>query len=221
MKQWKIVVVLGACALASAFVSTLAQAVSQWGRVFVVPAASLVGMLVGLFAYRRLVEIAENEKLTDEQAGVYSWEFFNRTLKLQVGCSRRYGQPTSVLVVQVGPGLSPQALDDATARIARHLQAMCRNTDLIARCEDKVVALLTWTPAEPVFELAHRILASLQSVGFGHGRVGIGYASWEVGYNSDTLLERAFACAQHSLDLEGLRVVGPAGPQQVPMPYLN
>lgn len=220
MKDWKVVAALAASTGISALLGSCASALLPWGRVLGLVGSALLGGAVGFLTWKRLEEQHQKESLVDEGAGVCSWEFLARVLQLQVSCSRRYGQPTSVLVVQVGNNVSPEFRDEVTAQVARHLQNMCRNTDLIARSgDDKVVALLTWTPEEPVFELAHRILTSLQTLGYGPGRLGIGFACWQSGYSPETLLERAYSCAQHSLDLDGLRVVCPAGPQQVPVPH--
>lgn len=220
MHTWKVVAALSVLAATSALLGSFSSGLFLWGKAVALVGGSLLGVVAGLALGRRLVGNAEKGAPFEEESGLYSWGFLMRTLKLQVGCSRRYGQPTSLMVVQINGSLLHQEREAVTVAVARHVQALCRTTDLIA-CDgnERVVALLSWTPEQPVLELAHRILASLRMEGAVQGKVGVGFASWQTGFSPEALLERACACAQHSLDLDGTRVVGPTGPQPILPPY--
>lgn len=211
------VVALSALAAIAALLGSLVSGFFPWDQVVAPVLGALLGAASGLtFGWRLLTGTERAASGAAGQSGLYSWEFLMRTLHLQVACSRRYGQPTSVMVVQINEHLPAGERAALTDAVARHVQALCRTTDLIA-CDghERIVALLTWTAEQPVFELAHRILASLQIERQIQGKVGVGFASWQTGHSPETLLERACASAQHSLDLDGTRVVGPAGPQSI------
>ncbi len=86
----------------------------------------------------------------DEVTGVYNAAHFREQFPIEISKGRRYGHPTSLLVVELEglTGQDPAEQDKARARAASFLLANLRRVDTVYRtARDRFVAVLPETPA--------------------------------------------------------------------------
>lgn len=98
----------------------------------------------------------------DELTGLYNASHFRDQLAIEVGKGKRYGHPTSLVVVDLD-GLADQDLaeqDRARVRTASFLIANLRRVDTVYRvARDRFVGVLPETPASGAMVAAERVRA--------------------------------------------------------------
>jgi len=102
----------------------------------------------------------------DELTGVYNLSHLSDHLERELGKSKRYKHPTSLILIDVSVGIRDQKKrDEVLVRTATFLVSNLRNVDLIFRvAETRFAALLPETPAEGAAVAAERLRASAPDV---------------------------------------------------------
>lgn len=159
----------------------------------------------------RLTELnreLEDISITDELTRVYNRRYFMGRLKLEVKRAARYGQPVSLLMIDidsfknVNDSLGHQAGDAVLARMAGLIKGRLRGTDLFARYGGEEFALLaTGTDQAGALVLAEQLRELVQNAGFAHAdrriavTISIGIGTWDEAIKEDfeELIRRADA----------------------------
>ncbi len=144
---------------------------------------------------RQLEELA----ITDEETGLATRRALSRTLELHVSRSRRYHNPLSLAVIEIGLSDPNAALTNELAiSVGRFLRDRLRWVDMIARWDDgQFVMVLPETSIEDGQRLLTKIGEGFHENGvFGDVKRGsfclyIGLAEWQKGNDARTLLQRA------------------------------
>jgi len=103
----------------------------------------------------------------DELTGVYNLSHLSDHLERELGKTRRYKHPTSLILIDVSgiESMDQKERDEVLIRTATFLVSNLRNVDLIFRVADsRFVALLPETPAEGAAVAAERLRASSPDV---------------------------------------------------------
>jgi len=103
----------------------------------------------------------------DELTGVYNLSHLSDHLERELGKSRRYKHPTSLILIDVSgiESRDQDERDEVLVRTATFLVSNLRNVDLIFRVTDSgFAALLPETPAEGAAVAAERLRASAPDV---------------------------------------------------------
>ncbi len=137
--------------------------------------------------------------ITDALTGIANRRSLNRALNAQVTRSRRYHNPLSLAVVEVGLGDAKQApSDEVILAVSRFLRDRLRWVDVIARVNENQFALVL---PETTIDDGRRLLNKIQQ-GFADSelfegvarqtvRLYIGLAEWQKGNDARLLMKRA------------------------------
>ncbi|MEJ5329619.1 MAG: diguanylate cyclase [Desulfobaccales bacterium] len=127
-------------------------------------------LLQGEAALRNLLLFEEVKSLAirDGLTGLYNYRYFNEMLTQQVGQSRRYGWPLSLLFLDlddfkaVNDSLGHPAGDTVLKTVAAYLKRSVRQADILCRYGgEEFVVLLPQTPPEQAAILAERLRAGI------------------------------------------------------------
>ncbi len=148
---------------------------------------------------RLLRQQVDELSITDRLTGTANYRALMRALETQVTRSRRYHNPLSIVVVEVGmDGLDIEPDDEVILAVSRFLSESLRWVDLIARWEKRqFVLVLPETSIEDGQCLLQKIRQgfsdSALSTQFSRGHVllYVGLAEWQKGDDVRLLLQRA------------------------------
>lgn len=127
-------------------------------------------LLQGEAALRNLLLFEEVKSLAirDGLTGLYNYRYFSEMLTQQVGQSRRYGWPLSLLFLDlddfkaVNDSLGHPAGDVVLKTVAEYLTRSVRQADILCRYGgEEFVVLLPQTPPEQAVILAERLRAGI------------------------------------------------------------
>lgn len=127
-------------------------------------------LLQGEAALRNLLLFEEVKSLAirDGLTGLYNYRYFNEMLAQQVGQSRRYGWPLSLLFLDlddfkaVNDSLGHPAGDVVLKTVAEYLTRSVRQADILCRYGgEEFVVLLPQTPPDQAAILAERLRAGI------------------------------------------------------------
>jgi diguanylate cyclase (GGDEF)-like protein/PAS domain S-box-containing protein len=147
----------------------------------------------------RLQQQINDLAITDQLTGMANSRTLNRSLNAQVTRSRRYHNPLSLAVVEVGLGEPEEtAADEIILAVSRFLRDRLRWVDMIARWNERQFVLIL---PETTLEDGQRLLNKIQqgfadlelpeSVDQGGMRLYIGLAEWQKGNDARLLMKRA------------------------------
>ena len=144
---------------------------------------------------RQLEELA----ITDEETGLATRRALSRTLELHVTRSRRYHNPLSLAVIEIGL-TDPEATltNELVIAVGRFLRDRLRWVDMIARWDEgQFVMILPETSIEDGQLLLAKIREGFSDNGFltdvdrGTFCLYIGLAEWQKGNDARMLMQRA------------------------------
>lgn len=135
----------------------------------------------------------------DPNSGLLTYQAIVQNLKLLVTRSRRYGNPLSIMVMDVNDIVAREDADQVLIAIGQFLKDQMRWADLIARTDDKrFLFVLPETPQEATEALIEKIAARLEAfpVPYPDGKAvavnaRFGVAAWQKGDDDNLLLARA------------------------------
>jgi diguanylate cyclase (GGDEF)-like protein/PAS domain S-box-containing protein len=147
----------------------------------------------------RLAQQINDLAITDQLTGMANSRSMNRALNAQVTRSRRYHNPLSLAVMEVGLGDSEKIpTDEVILAVSRFLRDRLRWVDMIARWnEHQFVLILPETTLEDGQRLLDKIQQSFADTELLEGaapdgvRLHIGLAEWQKGNDARLLLKRA------------------------------
>lgn len=163
-------------------------------------------LLQGEAALKNLLLFEEVKSLAirDGLTGLYNYRYFWEMLNQQVGQSRRYGWPLSLLFLdlddfkRVNDTLGHQAGDLVLKEVADYLQGEVRQADLLCRYGgEEFVVLLPQTPTDQALIMAERLRAGIAHLSFPpvspklHVTVSIGVAGLTAEADSAALVQAA------------------------------
>ncbi len=151
---------------------------------------------------RRLHEMVENLRMTDELTGLPNRRALKQQLELHVSRSRRYDNPLSLIHISVGCD-QPQAKNAVALAVAHHLRDRLRWADLVARWDEtEFIVILPETEEGKAKEVGANLTAADDPVKLDDEfadivpRVVMGVTGWHRGDDSRTLLARAAAAVR-------------------------
>jgi two-component system cell cycle response regulator len=181
-------------------------------------------ILQGEAAFKNLLLFEEVKSLAirDGLTNLYNYRYFWEMLNQQVGQSRRYGWPLSLLFLdiddfkKINDTLGHPQGDAVLKALADYLRGVLRQADLLCRYGgEEFVVLLPQTQAEQALILAERLregiartLISL-SPGHIHITVSIGVAGLTTDMDGATLVKAADAALYRAKNSGKNRVCGP------------
>jgi diguanylate cyclase (GGDEF)-like protein len=128
-------------------------------------------LIDGFNLMAKVIESHEKELkrmvVLDELTGVYNLSHLREHLDRELGKSKRYKHPTSLILIDVLgiESCDPEDRDEVLIRTATFLVSNLRNVDLIFRVTDfRFAALLPETPAEGAAVAAERLRVSAPDV---------------------------------------------------------
>jgi len=128
-------------------------------------------LIDGFNLMAKVIESHEKELkrmvVLDELTGVYNLSHLREHLDRELGKSKRYKHPTSLILIDVLgiESCDPEDRDEVLIRTATFLASNLRNVDLIFRVTDfRFAALLPETPAEGAAVAAERLRVSAPDV---------------------------------------------------------
>ncbi len=144
---------------------------------------------------RQLEELA----ITDEETGLATRRALSRTLDLHVTRSRRYHNPLSLAVIEIGLTDPKAALtNELVIHVGRFLRDRLRWVDMIARWDEGQFVMVL---PENSIEDGQRLLAKIQEGFYDNGLfegvergsfcLYIGLAEWQKGNDARVLMQRA------------------------------
>jgi diguanylate cyclase (GGDEF)-like protein len=112
--------------------------------------------------------VLHGQATTDPLTGVSNRRHFEQALAAQIGRTRRYGDPLSLLIVDldhfktINDRFGHQLGDLVIVELARLLRSSLRKTDLLARWGgDEFVVMLPHTGVEEAWQLAEQLRLSM------------------------------------------------------------
>jgi diguanylate cyclase (GGDEF)-like protein/PAS domain S-box-containing protein len=147
----------------------------------------------------RLAQQINDLAITDQLTGMANSRSMNRALNAQVTRSRRYHNPLSLAVVEVGLGDSGETpADEVILAVSRFLRDRLRWADMIARWnKQQFVLILPETTLEDGRRLLNKIQQGFADLELPDGaapekvRLYIGLAEWQKGNDARLLMKRA------------------------------
>lgn len=168
--------------------------------------------LSGLVAYK-FAATFEKTAVTDGLMQIYNHKYFKQRLEEEVAKARRYGQPTSVVFLdidffkRVNDTYGHATGDIVLKQMAKWVTDSTRTTDVVARYGgEEVAVILPHTGIAGAQEFSERLRIKI-SEQYIHDpeenakfrvTVSVGVAQWEKGLNMMDLLKRADAALYHS-----------------------
>ncbi len=183
-------------------------------------------LLQGEAALKNLLLFEEVKSLAirDGLTGLYNYRYFWEMLNQQVGQSRRYGWPLSLLFLDlddfkvVNDTLGHSAGDLVLQAVARYLQQGVRQADLLCRYGgEEFVVLLPQTPPEQALIMAERLRAGIAGLSIPLGdrelqvKVSIGVAGLAAGIDGAALVNEADQALYQAKQAGKNRVCGSQG----------
>lgn len=121
----------------------------------------------------RLVNHTKQLSITDALTGVYNKRFFIESIEKQLSFAKRYGEPVSIMVVEIdhfkefNDTHGHHAGDKVLQQISKMLKGFVRTSDIVCRYGGKEFAIAMPKTAIPAaLEKANTILRHVGSVGF-------------------------------------------------------
>ena len=155
----------------------------------------------------------EKTAVTDGLMGIYNHKFFKQRLEQEVAKSARYGQQTSLVLLdidffkRVNDTYGHTTGDIVLKTLAKIVSETCRNTDVVARYGgEEVGVILTHTGVAGAQEFAerlrlkisHHVISDPEEKAEFRVTVSIGVAQWEKGLQMLDMIKRADAALYHS-----------------------
>lgn len=151
-----------------------------------------------------LFEQVKNLAIRDGLTGLYNYRYFWELLSREVGVSRRYDRPLSLLFLDidnfkiVNDTLGHPQGDLVLKTLAAYLESSVRQADLVCRYGgEEFVVILTQTPAEQAVTLAERLRHGIASTPFPLAEkdllitVSVGVAGLEPEMTAEDLVQAA------------------------------
>ena len=141
---------------------------------------------------RQSMGIEHHLARTDFLTGIPNRRFLDETIETECARARRYGQPLSVIMVDldhlkgVNDGWGHAGGDDALRYVAQLARATCREVDVVGRCGgDEFLFVLPSTGAKEATSIAERFRRRLAESSIAtdgepvHVTVSLGVAEWD------------------------------------------
>ena len=152
---------------------------------------------------KNLKDQLENNSTTDSLTSLLNKKALMQALEPQVSRSRRYGNPLSVIIIQI-EGFETQdskvspVNDQALTAVSFYLRDQMRWVDLVGRTQDNEFTLiLPETTEEDALKLANKINTRIQHMSLPDApdvtvsvKAQFGFCAWEKGDDSSTLLRK-------------------------------
>ncbi len=163
---------------------------------------SLADLITVAIEHANMHEEKKRQAVTDGLTGIANRRHFNDTLTKEFERARRYGNPLSLVVVdldflkKINDAYGHHVGDEAIKSIGTVLSRSCRSVDLAARYGgEEFCLLLPDTDTEDAVNLAERIRKKIEQTeieGPGHISASIGVATYPVhSADADSLFEAA------------------------------
>ena len=143
-----------------------------------------------------LLRTLESQQTRDPLTGLYNRPMLMLLLDGQVSRSRRYGNPLSVMVLEVTEWSAPVEADRVVVAVGQTLRDQLRWVDQIGRLSDRTFLLiLPETPEASAFKLADKLRRILAALALDERPLGLtvrtGVSGWHRGDDLRRLLARA------------------------------
>ncbi len=175
----------------------------------------VLGLVIGLTGVLAYMFGASFEKtaVTDGLMGIYNHKHFKQRLEHEVAKSRRYGQQTSLVLLDIDyfkriNDTYGHATGDLVLKLlARWVTESCRSTDIVARYGgEEIAVILPHTGLAGAQEFAERLRLKISEQVIEDPEedakfrvtVSAGVARWEKGMTAMDLIKRADAALYHS-----------------------
>lgn len=177
-------------------------------------------LLSGILAYK-LAASFERTAVTDGLMGIYNHKYFKQRLEGEVAKSRRYGQQTSIVLLdldffkRVNDTYGHATGDLVLKHLAKWVVDSSRTTDVVARYGgEEVAVILPFTGLAGAQEFAERLRLKISEQMIRDPEedaefrvtVSVGVAQWERGIDMLDLIKRADAALYQSKDAGRNRV---------------
>lgn len=131
----------------------------------------------------RMRERLQEAGHSGEVAGFQNFEFFKRTLVLEIKRAKRYGYGIAVCVVApdpyADPGPSPSLREELSRKLAEAITSSIRDIDMpVDYAEERMLLFLPYTDADGAREVGERVAKTVRATA--HAREGVDHIGMTV-----------------------------------------